>query len=103
VARLRSRWSGLSWLSRVMLVLSVLTSTAVGVIVAFVLYLFIGGYSGGDDATSVTPILFPIAILFFVIVGLPSVLICGLLWTGYSLSRRRDGRADGEFEGGQRQ
>jgi hypothetical protein len=45
VARLGSLWSGLSWRSRVLLVLSVLASAAVTVILAIVLYLFLGGYS----------------------------------------------------------
>lgn len=85
-----------------MLVLSVFASTAVAVILAFVLYLFIGGYSGGNSPTSVTPILFPIAILLFVVGGLPSMLICGLLWTGYSLSRRRQARPDHKSTGGPR-
>jgi ABC-type polysaccharide/polyol phosphate export permease len=96
VARLRSLWSELSWLSRVMLVLSVLASATAAVIVGIVLYLFIGGYSGGNSPTSVTPILFPFAILLFVVAGLPSMLICGLLWTGFSLSRRRQARPQGE-------
>jgi ABC-type polysaccharide/polyol phosphate export permease len=85
-----------------MLVLSVLGSTAVAVIMAVVLYLFIGGYSGGNSPASITPVLFPIAIALFVVAGLPSVLICGLLWTGYSLSRRRKVRPDHESAGGPR-
>ena len=96
MTRWRSLWSGLSWLSRVMLVVSVLASATVAVIMSFVVYLFIGGYSGGDSPTSVTPILFPFAILLFVVAGLPSMLICGLLWTGFSLSRRRQARPDRE-------
>jgi hypothetical protein len=74
-----------------MLVLSVLASAAVAVILAVVLYLFIGGYSGGSRPTSVTPVLFPVALLLFIVAGLPSMLLCGLLWAGYSLSRRRAG------------
>ena len=103
MARLRYLWPRLSWLSRALLVLSVAASAAVAVIVAFVVYLFIGGYSGGSSPTSVTPVLFPIGILLLVLVGLPSALICGLLWSGYSLSRRRDGRAGSEVEGVPRQ
>jgi hypothetical protein len=78
-----------------MLVLSVLASAAVAAILGFVVYLFVGGYSGGSSSTSVTPVLFPIAILLFVVAGLPAMLICGLLWAGYSRSsrRQRDGRA----------
>jgi hypothetical protein len=83
-----------------MLVLSVVGSVAVAVIMAVVLYLFIGGYSGGNNPTSITPILFPIAIAVFVVAGLPSVLICCLLWTGYSLSRRQKVRPDHERASG---
>lgn len=102
MAHLRSLWSGLSLLSRVMLVLSVLASAAVVVVMALVAYFFLGGYSGGSSPTSVTPILFPIAILLFVAAGLPSMLICGLLWAGYSLSRRRQARLDPKSTGGPR-
>ncbi len=75
-----------------MLVLSVLTSAAVAIILGLVAYLFIGGYSGGSDPTSITPVLFPIALLLFVFAGLPSMLLCGVMWAGYSLSMRRRGR-----------
>ena len=76
-----------------MLVLSVVASAVAAVVLGFVAYLFIGGYSGGSSPTSVTPVLFPIAILLFVLVGLPSLLLCGLMWAGYSLSTRRRRRA----------
>jgi hypothetical protein len=58
----------LSLLSRVMLVLSVLTSVLLAGVLGLVLYLFIGGYSGGNTPTSVTPVLFPIALLILVVV-----------------------------------
>lgn len=74
-----------------MLLLSVLASTAVAVILALVLDLFIGGYSGGSNPTSVTPILFPVALLLLLAGGLPAMLVCGLRWAGYSLSRRHRG------------
>ncbi len=89
LADYRARWSRLSLLSRVLLVLSVLSSAAVAAILGLVVYLFIGGYSGGSNPTSVAPLAFPLAILLFVIVALPSMLICGLLWAGFSLSSRR--------------
>jgi hypothetical protein len=76
-----------------MLVLSVLSSAVTAVVLGFVVYLFIGGYSGANSPTSVTALLFPIALLFFVIAGLPSMLVCGLMWAGYSLSTRRRSRA----------
>jgi hypothetical protein len=83
-----------------MLVLSMLASTAVAVILALVLYLFIGGYSGGNSPTSVTPLLFPIAFLLLVFAGLPSMVLCGLMWAGYSLSKRRRPRRNHEGTGG---
>jgi hypothetical protein len=85
-----------------MLVLSLLASTVVAVILSFVLYLFIGGYSGGHSPTNITPILFPLAFALFVVAGLPSMLICGLLWTGYSLSRRPKIRPDHQSTDGPR-
>ena len=72
-----------------MLVLSVLASAAVATIMGFVVYLFIGGYSGGDSPTNIAPVLFPIAILLFLVAGLPAMLICALLWAGFSRSSRR--------------
>ena len=79
----------LSWLSRVLLALSVLASVAVAVIVAFVGYLFVSGYSGGNDPTSVAPLAFPVAIIFFAIAGLPAILICAGLWVAHGVSVRR--------------
>jgi hypothetical protein len=79
-----------------MLVLSLLTSAAVAVVLGLVVYLFIGGYSGGNSPTSVTAVLFPIAILLFVVAGLPSMLLCGVMWAGYSLSTRRRNRSEAQ-------
>ncbi len=75
-----------------MLVLSVLASAAVAAIMGLVVYFFIGGYSGGSSPTNIAPILFPIAIGLFIVAGLPSMLICALLWAGYSRSSRRGSR-----------
>jgi uncharacterized membrane protein YtjA (UPF0391 family) len=72
-----------------MLVLSVLTSALVAGVLGLVVYLFIGGYSGGSSPTNVAPVLFPVAILLFVVAGLPSMLLCGVMWAGYLLSTRR--------------
>lgn len=91
-ARYRARWLGLSLLSKILLILSVLASLAIVVIISFFLYLFNGGYSGGNNPTSVAPVLFPIAFLFLGFVGFPSMLACVLLWAGYAISRRRDAR-----------
>jgi hypothetical protein len=94
-AGFRARWLGLSLLSKVLLMLSVLASLAIVVIVLFFIYLVIGAYSGGSNPTSVNGVLFPIALLFLGIVGFPSTLVCGLLWVGYAISRRRDARRIG--------
>jgi hypothetical protein len=75
----RVRWLGLSPLSKILLMLSVLASMAIVVIILFFLYLLIG-------------VLFPIALLFLGIVGFPSMLVCVLFWAGYAISRRRDAR-----------
>jgi uncharacterized membrane protein len=87
----RARWLGLSLLSRILLMLSVLASLAIVVIVLFSAYLFIGAYAGGSNPTSVNGV-FPVALLFLAIVGFPSLLVCVLLWAGYAISRRRDAR-----------
>src|SRR5215469_7421730 len=92
LASSRVRWLGLSLLSKILLVLSAIASLAVVVIVLFVVYLFIGGYSGGNNPTSVNGLLFPLAFLLLGLVGLPSMLVCGLLWAGYAASRHRDAR-----------
>jgi hypothetical protein len=88
----RARWLGLSLLSRILLMLSVLASLAIVVIVLFSVYLLIGAYAGGSNPTSVNGVLFPIVLLFLAIVGFPSMLVCVLLWAGYAISRRRDAR-----------
>ncbi len=77
-----------------MLGLSVLASAAVAVILGFVVYLFVGAYSGGGSPTNVAPVLFPVAILLFIVAGLPAMLVCGLLWAGYTRSTRRRDRPD---------
>ena len=92
LADYRARWSALSLLSKILLVLSLLASLGVVVIVLFVGYLFIGGYSGGNNPTSINALLFPIALLVLVFAGVPSMLVCGLLWGGYAVSRRRGPR-----------
>ena len=92
LAGYRARWSRLSLLSRILLVLSAIASLAVVAIFLLFAYLFIGGYSGGSNPTSVAPVLFPIAFLFFGLVGVPSMLVCSLFWAGYAFSRRRDRR-----------
>ena len=95
LAGFRARWLGLSLLSKVLLMLSVLASLAIVVIILFFVYLVIGAYSGGSNPTSVNGVLFQIALLFLGIVGFPSTLVCVLLWVGYAISRRRDARRIG--------
>jgi hypothetical protein len=87
----RARWRRLSTLSRILLGLSVLASTGLGVVLGLALYLFIGGYSAGNDPTSPAPLLFPIAIGLFILVGLPAGMLCIVLWTGFAFSLRRKG------------
>lgn len=99
LARFAARWMQLSLLSRVMLVLSLLSSAAVAVVLGFVGYLFIGGYSGGTSPTNIAPVLFPIALLVLIVAGLPSRLVCGLMWTGYSMSTRRGAHQRGRSPG----
>ncbi len=54
------------------------------------------GTEGCSSPTSVAPVAFPVAIYFFIIAGLPGMLICGLLWAGFraSVRRARPGGAD---------
>ena len=73
--------------------LAVLASAATVVIFGFLINLFIAGYSGGNDPTSVAPLAFPIAILFFVIAGVPAMLISALLWLAYAASKAARARA----------
>ena len=100
LAGYRARWSGLSLLSKILLVLSLIASLAVVVIILFFFYLFIGGFAGGNNPTSVNALLFPIAFLFLGLVGFPAVVLCGLLWAGYAISVRRRQRSGGGAEGG---
>lgn len=74
-------------LNRILLVLAVLASAATVVILGFIVNLFIAGFSGGNDPTSVAPLAFPFAVVFYVIAGIPAVLICAALWVAYALSR----------------
>jgi hypothetical protein len=67
----------------VLLVLAVLLSAAVVVVIGFVIYLLIGGYSGGNNPESVAPILIPIALAVAIFVGVPAMLLCALAWAGY--------------------
>lgn len=94
MARGLARWAQYSMLTRILLVLSAFASAAVVVVVVFVGYLVIGGYSGGNSPTSVTAVLFPVALLFFIVIGIPAILVCLLLWIGFAVSARRGTRKD---------
>jgi hypothetical protein len=80
-------------LNRTLLVLAVIASAATAVIIGFLINLFIAGYSGGNDPTSVAPLAFPIAILGFVIAGVPAMAISALLWLTYAASKGARARA----------
>lgn len=87
-----ARWSGLSLLSKILLVLAFLATLAVVVIVLFVSYLLIGAYSGGNNPASINGLLFPLALIVLGVFGFPSSLVCALLWAGFAVSRRRGAR-----------
>ena len=78
---------------RALLVLAVLASAATLVIFGFLVNLFIQGYSGGNDPTSIAPLAILFAILGYVIVGIPAALFCALLWIAYLGSRAARARA----------
>ena len=80
-------------LNRILLVLAVLASAAAVVIFWFIINLFIAGFSGGNDPTSIAPLAFPFALLFFVIAGIPAMLICAMLWLAFAGSKRASARA----------
>lgn len=80
-------------LNRTLLVLAVVASAATVVLIGFLVNLFMQGYSGGNDPTSVAPLAFPIALFFFLIAGIPGVLISALLWLGYTASNVARARA----------
>jgi hypothetical protein len=83
----RSTWP--AWLRRVLLALSALSTVGVMVILGFLVSLFISGYSGGSNPESVAPLAFPVAMLGFVIAGVPAIVISAVLWAAYVAARRR--------------
>ena len=72
--------------------LSGFATAAVALVIGILIYLVIGGYSGGSSHTNVAPVLFPVAFLVFLIVGLPTILVCALSWAGFAISARRERR-----------
>jgi ABC-type polysaccharide/polyol phosphate export permease len=83
---IRHAWHSLL-LNRILLVLAVLASAATAVLIGFLVNLFIQGFSGGNDPTSIAPLAFFFALVFYVVAGIPAQLICGLLWVAYAASR----------------
>jgi drug/metabolite transporter (DMT)-like permease len=69
--------------------LAVIASAATAVVLGFAAYLFIQGYSGGNNPESVAPLAFPIAIAIYAFVGVPTALVCALAWVGYYAATRR--------------
>lgn len=95
----RAWWQRHTLRTKILLLLATIATAGTVVVLAFVTYLFIGGFSGGNDPTSVTPVLFPISMLLFLIAGLPAILVSGGLWVGFSLSSartRKDGLSTGK-------
>ncbi len=91
----------LYWLSKVLLATCVLASAATAVILGFLVYLFIQGHSAGNSPTNIAPIAFPVVLLFFVVLGIPAIVISALLWFAYGAARTRvaNGRATGSGDG----
>jgi hypothetical protein len=95
----RSGW--FYWLSKVLLATCVLASAATALILGFLVYLIIDGYSGGNSPTNIAPIAFPVVLLFFVVLGIPALVISALLWFAYGAARTRmgAGRSPGSGDG----
>jgi drug/metabolite transporter (DMT)-like permease len=69
--------------------LAVIASVATALILGYAVYLFILGYSGGNNPESDAPLAFPIAIAIYAFVGVPTALVCALAWAGYYAVTRR--------------
>jgi hypothetical protein len=78
-----------SLLTTLLFVLAVFASAGVAVVMAFVVDLMVGSYSGGANPTGIGPALFPLAIVLLVVAGVPAVLLCTLLWLSFASSMRR--------------
>jgi hypothetical protein len=76
-----------------LLVLAVLASAATVVVLGFLINLFIQGYSGGNDPTSLGGLAVFLAMLGCALVGIPALLICTLLWLAYRASSAARARA----------
>jgi hypothetical protein len=77
------RVTRLALLRGALLAFAVLTSAAAATVVGFAAYLIAEAYSGASNPQSVAGLLFPIAFLILVVVGLPLTLACAACWAGY--------------------
>jgi hypothetical protein len=78
----------LTWL---LLGLSVLASGAAIVLLCYLVSLWVAGYSGGHNPTSISALAFPLAMLFFVLFEVPAVIVSVLLWLAYRAASARSG------------
>jgi hypothetical protein len=80
-------------LNMALLVLAVVASAATVVIFGFLINLFIQGYLSSNTPTSLGGLAVFLAMLGYVIVGIPATLVCALLWIGYLGSKAARARA----------
>jgi hypothetical protein len=78
-----------SLLTKVLFVLSAAASVGVAVVLAIVVDLIVGSYSGGINPANIAPALFPLAMVLLVVAGVPAALLCTLLWLRFASSVRR--------------
>lgn len=69
--------------------LAILASAASVLAFGFTVYLFIEGYSGGNDPESLAPLAFLLAFFVYIRVVLPTALVCAGAWLGYYAATRR--------------
>jgi hypothetical protein len=69
--------------------LFVLASAAAIVLFCYLVGLWVAGYSGGSNPTSISALAFPLAMLFFVFFEIPAVIVSVLLWVAYRAAFRR--------------
>jgi hypothetical protein len=76
----------LTWL---LLGLSVLATGAAIVLFCYLINLWVAGYSGGGNPTSISALAFPLAMLVFLVFETPAVIVSGLFWVAYRAAIRR--------------
>ncbi len=92
MAAVRDWWRRHTPLTKVLLVLASLASAGTVVILVFIVNLFLAGYSGGNNPQSINALAFPLSFFFFVIAGVPAVLISAGLWVGFGITAARTSR-----------